>query len=168
LGFAIAASIFFSRCIKCFARLDSSSSQIQIKSGSCLPGGTFEQIEFINTAIFVAALLGWEIKTPRSAIGKHHKWHTSVKGIFKCLPNGILCFARLFDLDEYSGLRGWMAKSEISAPLASLIFRPDNTCVPRVPPELLQDTEDNPLGDGLFVWETALAKAGCDVRQGGF
>lgn len=91
-----------------------------------------------------------------------------MKGVFEGLTDGVFGFAGLFDFDEDGGFGGRMVEGKVGAALTRLVFRPDNGGVPRVPAQLLEDAEDDALGDGLFVGEPALERADDHVAESGF
>lgn len=138
----------------------------------------FEEVELVDAAVcpeniivasrgFVAALFGRQVEAPGAAIGQDDEGDAGVEGVFEGLADGVFGFAGLFDFDEDGGFGGRMAEGKVGAALTGLVFRPDDGGVPRVPAQLLEDAEDDALGDGLFVGEPALAQAVYDIRKCG-
>ena len=61
-----------------------------------------------------------------------------------------------------------MAQGEIDATFAGLIFRPDNGGVPRIPTQLLKQTQNDTLGDRLLIRKSPLAQPFCNGGKGSF
>jgi hypothetical protein len=84
------------------------------------------------------------------------------------LSDGILGFAWLFYFDEDGRLIWWMAKCEIRATFACLIFWPNRSSVPGIPAEFLKKAKNDALRDRLLIGESSLAESRFNISKGSF
>jgi hypothetical protein len=162
---AVPAAVFFAGGFERFAGFDAGPGQIAGERVGGLGRWAFEEVELVHAAVFVAALFGRQVEAPGAAIGQDDEGDAGVEGVFEGLANGVFGFAGLFNLDKDGGFGGRVAKGKVGAAPTGLVFRLDNSSVPRVPAQLLQNTENDALGDGLFVGKSALTQTSDNVGE---
>lgn len=91
-----------------------------------------------------------------------------MESIFEGLTNRVLGSAGLLYLDKNCWLRGRMAYGEVNAAFSGLVFWLDNGGVPCIPSQLLEETQNDALRDGLLVGESPLTQSFCNVGKGRF
>jgi hypothetical protein len=142
-----------------FAGLGPGAIQIAVQGASGFRGGAFEKVELVNASVLVTALFGRKVEAPGAAVGESDEGNSDMESVLQGLADSVFSFAGLFNFDEDRRFAGWMAQGEVDTAFAGLVFGPDGAGFPSVPAKLLQGSENDALGDGLFVWEFALAQA---------
>src|SRR5207244_4182577 len=113
-------TVFQPSSFKRLPRFDPCTVKILLKSLCSFPGRAFEEVELVDTTVFIRTLLSGKVEAPGFPISQNNERNSSVECVFECLANGVVGFTRLLYLDECRRFRWRMTQGEVSSTFSRL------------------------------------------------